>query len=634
VSANATADILTLTRTYDDAGRLAAISATRPSPLDPVSSFAYTLDARGRRISRTDLDGSRLDYTYNNRDELTGAVRSNQPAAAPFGEYPYSYAYEFDRIGNHLRQTKNGTEFRGRYNSLNELTEREIGGAVRVQGVVDGVLPIGVKVDGRDAQTQGVDADTAAFRGDSPLRPRQTGEKAISIVATDSNQPPKRTEAVRTVQLPAANPVRYTYDANGNMVSDGVWAYTWTTECRLVEIRNPQSKIQYVYDGEGRRRWRKTYTWDAQAEDWILAAETVFVYDGWNVIAEFSPQVSSLIPQRTYTWGLDLSQTLHGAGGVVGLLSITRHSTPDPSLFVAYDGNGNVVALADSSTGAVSAEYDYSPFGETLKATGPAAEGNPFRFSTKYLDELQVSGLSPQPSLYYYGYRYYAPGIGRWISRDPIGEAGGPGLHAFVAGAPCDRADPLGLAAAFPGDPGLPLPPPPPWLPWPPPPPWPLFPPPPVPPFLWPPPPALPPANYVTIVPPFTPKYRRTVGKCEIAIFYGHYWSDNSRTGLQRLQVTAHAECSHVAFIACGTAYAPNIPVPLPGFQPPTTTIGWYGDSGASGYIRRARDAARLAAKGFGGPPCCCESVRVTVEGIGTSWWADPDFDEQFDVVP
>jgi YD repeat-containing protein len=123
VSANATADILTLTRTYDDAGRLAAISATRPSPLDPVSSFAYTLDARGRRISRTDLDGSRLDYSYNNRDELTGAVRSNQPAAAPFGEYPYSYAYEFDRIGNHLRQTKNGTEFRGRYNSLNELTE-------------------------------------------------------------------------------------------------------------------------------------------------------------------------------------------------------------------------------------------------------------------------------------------------------------------------------------------------------------------------------------------------------------------------------------------------------------------------------------------------------------------------------
>ncbi len=76
--------------------------------------------------------------------------------------------------------------------------------------------------------------DRRFCRGGSTLRPRQTGQKAIAIVATDSNQPPKRTEAVRTVQLPAANPVRYTYDADGNLLSDGVLTYTWTTECRLV----------------------------------------------------------------------------------------------------------------------------------------------------------------------------------------------------------------------------------------------------------------------------------------------------------------------------------------------------------------------------------------------------------------
>jgi RHS repeat-associated protein len=446
VSNNGAADVLTLSRTYDDAGRLLSIASTRPAPLGPVSSFAYGLDALGRRVSRTDLDGSRLDYTYNPRDELTGAVRSDQPATAPFGEYPYSYAYEFDRIGNHLRQVKNGTEFRGRYNNLNELAEREVGGAVRVQGTADGVLPIGVKVDGRAAETQGVDADTAAFRGDSPLRPRQTGEKAISIVATDSNQPPKRTEAVRTVQLPDANPVRFSYDADGNLLSDGRWTYTWTTECRLAAMTPTgpaaasRPRLEYVYDGEGRRRSKKTYSWDAQAEAWVLAAETVFVYDGWNLIRETTTdhtQTPAVTSAKTYVWGLDLSQTLQGAGGVGGLLSCSSASS---SSFVAYDGNGNVVALVDASTADVAAEYDYSPFGETLKAAGTAADGNPFRFSTKY-SEHPASG----PEFYYYGRRYYSPEMGRWTNRDPAEESGGLNLQAFCGNATTTGTDPLGL---------------------------------------------------------------------------------------------------------------------------------------------------------------------------------------------
>jgi hypothetical protein len=168
-------------------------------------------------------------------------------------------------------------------------------------------------------------------------------------------------------------------------------------------------------------------------------------YDEWNLIAEFSPQLSSLIPQRTYTWGLDLSQTLQGAhptgsgpsaGGVGGLLSCPSASSWS---FVAYDGNGNVVALVDPTTSVVSAEYHHCPFGETLKATGPAADGNPFRFSTMYFEgsklpgsPTQPSAFIPQPSLYYYGYRYYSPGLGRWTSRDPVGEAGGP-VYLFCA---------------------------------------------------------------------------------------------------------------------------------------------------------------------------------------------------------
>jgi len=63
------------------------------------------------------------------------------------------------------------------------------------------------------------------------------------------------------------------------------------------------------------------------------------------------------------------------------------------------------------------AEYEYDPFGGIIKQTGSAASANPFRFSTKYVDD--ETGLS------YYGYRYYDAEKGRWVSRDPIWERGG-----------------------------------------------------------------------------------------------------------------------------------------------------------------------------------------------------------------
>lgn len=54
------------------------------------------------------------------------------------------------------------------------------------------------------------------------------------------------------------------------------------------------------------------------------------------------------------------------------------------------------------------------PFGELLRATGPMAKANPFRFSTKYQDD--------ETDMLYYGYRYYSASTGRWLSRDPLRE--------------------------------------------------------------------------------------------------------------------------------------------------------------------------------------------------------------------
>ena len=80
------------------------------------------------------------------------------------------------------------------------------------------------------------------------------------------------------------------------------------------------------------------------------------------------------------------------------------------------------------------------PFGELIRATGPMAKLNPFRFSTKYQDD--------ESDLVYYGYRYYNPSTGRWLSRDPQGERGGLNLYDFVRNSPLTRYDILGRSCS------------------------------------------------------------------------------------------------------------------------------------------------------------------------------------------
>ena len=109
---------------------------------------------------------------------------------------------------------------------------------------------------------------------------------------------------------------------------------------------------------------------------------------------------------------------------------------PTARTIVAYDGNGNVPASAKATDGTISALYEYGPFGELIRATGPMAKANPFRFSTKYQDD--------ETDLLYYGYRYYNASTGRWLSRDPIAEQGGLNLYGFVCSNPLGYYDYLG----------------------------------------------------------------------------------------------------------------------------------------------------------------------------------------------
>ena len=252
----------------------------------------------------------------------------------------------------------------------------------------------------------------------------------------------------------AQTPEDFSYDADGNLTNDGRWAYTWDAENRLVKMTvntnvGPQYQLTFAYDSKGRRIQKIVATNSGSA--YVVQYTNKFFYDGWNLVAELTPN-NSLI--RSYVWGNDLSGSIQGAGGVGGLLMVK--DTASGTNFCAYDGNGNVAGLINAADGTVSATYEYGPFGEVIRATGPMAKVNPFRFSTKYQDD--------ETDLLYYGQRYYNPSTGRWPNRDPIGERGSINLYDFVGNNPVTQFDPLGLqyGPGYPMPPGYPWPPPPP----------------------------------------------------------------------------------------------------------------------------------------------------------------------------
>ncbi|MGN0845531.1 MAG: RHS repeat domain-containing protein, partial [Kiritimatiellia bacterium] len=218
---------------------------------------------------------------------------------------------------------------------------------------------------------------------------------------------------------------QFTYDLDGNLLSDGVSTFTYDSANRLKTVStNGVLVLTNSYDAKSRRVRKVT-----------PEATTIFFYDDWNLIEERIAYTNGTTSTLHYCWSKDLSGTLQGAGGVGGLLYLTI----DGTIYVpCYDANGNTTRYLDS-TGNTVATYTYDAFGNTIAQTGALADTFRHRFSTKYFDA--------ETCLYYYGYRFYHPALMCWLTRDPLEEDGGINLYAFCSNRTQLDLDALGLSA-------------------------------------------------------------------------------------------------------------------------------------------------------------------------------------------
>jgi RHS repeat-associated protein len=195
------------------------------------------------------------------------------------------------------------------------------------------------------------------------------------------------------------NGLALTYDANGNMLSDGANAFTWDTRNRLASLNN----VSLQYDAFGRRLKN--------------LAGTSFLYDGSNVAQEL---VGTTAAANLLSGDIDEGFIRSDSSGAFTQLK---------------DALGSTIALADSN-GNVQTSYTYDPFGNT-SASGPG-NANVYQYTGR---ENEGNGL------YYYRARYYDSTVGRFISEDPAGFVGsGPNLYAYVHNNPTNSIDPFGLA--------------------------------------------------------------------------------------------------------------------------------------------------------------------------------------------
>ncbi|MGV3658631.1 MAG: RHS repeat-associated core domain-containing protein [Prosthecobacter sp.] len=467
---------LTGTWAYDTKGRLDWTKWQVGSSV--ISKHDYGFDEMHRRTSAERETGETWRYGYNDRGEVKEAVKLVGNTINASAKRGLQYGYAYDLMGNrtmsahHTPQSESiGTsleEVAWDANSLNQVESRGHPGSQWVFGHVKSAATLAVQGGGTvlhageefavpvtrsgaatAADWHSVDV-TATLAGAGRLKSDGSGDHMDVKARRDGH-----------VWFPSS-PESFHYDDDGNLTQDGRWDFTWDAENRLSSAETraavatstsmPRMRLEFAYDAVGRRIRKVVRVHQAglggAPDTWKLKSDLRFLYDGWNLLAEIemvpgtefstTPQASLV---RSYAWGTDLSERPQLAGGVGGLLLVQDGGTGDLVQAPCYDGNGNISAYVKVQAGTVTSRHDYDAFGHPMwneleGTAGRQVAASPFGFSTKYADT--------ETGLCYYGYRYYSSELGRWISRDRIGEEGGINLYAMVHNAPSMNVDVLG----------------------------------------------------------------------------------------------------------------------------------------------------------------------------------------------
>lgn len=431
--------------TYDSRDRVKMVdNAGTPGAPNVVLTYGY--DAVGNVTSVSDvidgLAGATTIYEYDNLNRTMSIEQSGTGASEKAVDFLYNELGQFQAISRYSALDRSSLVARTdyAYDELNRLTnldhtnvldevlafyDFDYDSASRITRIadIDGVT--NYSYDDR-SQLTGADRADGDSRGDESYDYDANGNRENShlhgsgYVTGDGNR------------LLSDGTYNYQYENEGNMtrrteIASGEYrVFDWDHRNRLTRVTDFSDsgiitqEVGFAYDGLDRRVLKAV---DLDGEDAGTETALHFVYDREDVLLDFLDSdgiagISSPALEQRYLHGPHVDQVL-----AIELSSID-------SKWLLTDHLGTITVSV--STDGIVDKARYDSFG---------IRENPFisRFGLagrEYDSELE---------LYYNRARYYDPQVGKFISVDPIGLAGGANLFRYANNLPILLVDPTGL---------------------------------------------------------------------------------------------------------------------------------------------------------------------------------------------
>lgn len=372
---------------YDKNGRMTKST-------DPMShSIIYTYDGAGNLIQMKDWENQLTTYDYDAANRLIRITDPDQGVTV----------FEYDAVGRRTKEIlPNGSSAASTYvplsNSVRSLVNRKSN-----EDTISSFVYF-YDSDGRRASVLENNGDSTAWVYDSmgqltrEVKYKSTGETVFAFIYTYDalGNRLRKNDLVTGIamnyeydsnsRLTKMDTLTLSYDLNGNLIARqthaGTTVYHYDFENNLIEEQTPTGETTaYAYDGQGRRikRIKNTgtthYIWEHRLS---------------NIIGEVTSGDSPIV-KNIYSLAVDR------------LIKQVRFGT---SAYYHYDALGSVTELT-AATNVLLNQYRYNAFGGIVSETENIA--NDYGFTSR---NRESNGL------YYYRSRFYAPDIGRFITKD------------------------------------------------------------------------------------------------------------------------------------------------------------------------------------------------------------------------
>ncbi|MFJ1211701.1 SpvB/TcaC N-terminal domain-containing protein [Burkholderia pyrrocinia] len=441
-----------VTYVYDIAGHVGTVSLlASDSTASETYADSITYDASGQRRQIVYGNGVVTRYTYELTTQFLATVVSVRPGD---GVTLQSLRYYYDPVGNitAIADDAQRTVFHANqqvdpvstyaYDAVYRLVTasgREhpaLSAGAGSSGDSDRFVPLPALNDGQALQNY-----TRRYRYDTSGNLDQIAHQGSVPTTTAITVSPTSNHAVDATLT--ADPARVDtfFDANGNQIAmPGRPSVAWRYDNLLAGVTIvdrdtlPSDVELYVYDSHG-QRIRKITRRYGNGGTTQNVDETLYI-DGLE-IRRHSTNGTVDDEYRTI-------RVMDGGRCLAERLNWTIGAPPAgiPSPQVRYQLEnylGSAVFELDAA-GLVITYEEYFPFGGTSYVIGEnAAEVGLKRYRYAGKERDDATGL------YYYGARYYQPGVGRWLSADPSGPDDGLNLYAYVGNNPVAYDDPSGM---------------------------------------------------------------------------------------------------------------------------------------------------------------------------------------------